>query len=192
MGIIHIESTGFSTWDDDDLKRLEELEAEYAKLPQPEIGKVYLALFHGRVRPDQQLNDWGFEGPLVGPIRALHVTYQTTYNLFFVDDATAQAFGFPDAEENELEFVNGLLHYKGGYFGDWEIQVYDPRPPEVLIEGYAFRAYNKVPVSEIARVFGNDAMRVYGALAYVGQPLSDSGIDQDTLAGAIRRAGLAK
>jgi hypothetical protein len=28
---------------------------------------VYLELYHGRHSPDENLDDWGFEGPVLGP-----------------------------------------------------------------------------------------------------------------------------
>ena len=35
----------------------------------PDLTKtgVYLHLFHGRAEPDQSLDDWGEQGPVLGP-----------------------------------------------------------------------------------------------------------------------------
>ncbi len=35
---------------------------------------VYLNLMHGRATPDQQMNDWGFDGPILGPFGQLGVS----------------------------------------------------------------------------------------------------------------------
>jgi hypothetical protein len=36
---------------------------------------VYLHLFHGRKSPDEQLDDWGEDGPVLGPLKYVHTTY---------------------------------------------------------------------------------------------------------------------
>lgn len=36
---------------------------------------LYLALFHGRDNVDDQPEDWGFNGPMIGPIEYAHTTY---------------------------------------------------------------------------------------------------------------------
>jgi len=40
-----------------------------------EPGKLYVHLFHGRKTPDEKLDDWGSEGPMIGPLDYVHVTY---------------------------------------------------------------------------------------------------------------------
>jgi hypothetical protein len=45
-------------------------------------GRLYLHLFHGRDRPDQSLDDWGFDGPHFGPLSAVHQTYNTELRTF--------------------------------------------------------------------------------------------------------------
>lgn len=36
---------------------------------------VYLYLFHGRASIDQDMTDWGAEGPKIGPLSYVHTTY---------------------------------------------------------------------------------------------------------------------
>ena len=31
-------------------------------------AKMYLRLYHGRTDPNQQMDDWGFGGPIIGPL----------------------------------------------------------------------------------------------------------------------------
>jgi len=70
----------------------------------------YLQLFHGRTDPREQLNDWGSEGPVIGPLEYVHTTY-----------ATDVKFGFFDKSKSDgwLTIVNGLIYYDGVYYGDW-------------------------------------------------------------------------
>lgn len=35
---------------------------------------VYLYLFHGRATPDEDVEDWGCEGPAIGPLDYVHTT----------------------------------------------------------------------------------------------------------------------
>ena len=37
----------------------------------------YLQLFHGRKNPYEILEDWGEEGPIIGPLDYIHTTYAT-------------------------------------------------------------------------------------------------------------------
>ena len=67
---------------------------------------VYLKLFHGRDRPDQDLDDWGFEGPILGPFPYVHTTY-----------AEDVAVG----NDCYLKIVDDLLVYDGKYYGDWSV-----------------------------------------------------------------------
>ena len=43
-----------------------------AELPtygsKPTRPGMYLGLFHGRDKPREAMNDWGFNGPLIGPL----------------------------------------------------------------------------------------------------------------------------
>ena len=43
---------------------------------------IYLKLMHGRGSPNQQMNDWGFDGPVLGPFEAVHFTYITHVRCF--------------------------------------------------------------------------------------------------------------
>jgi hypothetical protein len=37
---------------------------------------MYLGLFHGRDSPREAMNSWGFDGPALGPLKHVHITYQ--------------------------------------------------------------------------------------------------------------------
>lgn len=77
-----------------------------------------LHLYHGRNSPDEQLSDWGFDGPTL-KIDWFHVTYMTTFVLgcnggdeLWLDDWSPTQAGV---------IVNSLFHYAGKFYGDWEI-----------------------------------------------------------------------
>lgn len=66
---------------------------------------LYLSLFHGRLDPDQTMDDWGTQGPTFGPLDAVQTTYGTL-RLAFED------------REVHLPLVDGLVHYDGVLYGD--------------------------------------------------------------------------
>jgi hypothetical protein len=71
---------------------------------------VFLKLLHGRDDPDQDMQDWGFDGPTLGPFVAVHVTYRDHIRCLAADH-----------DEVELGFTDDLLTYQGKYYGDFEI-----------------------------------------------------------------------
>lgn len=74
---------------------------------------VYLELFHGRHTPDEKLDKWGFEGPVLGPFPYVHITYGCDINLG------------DDANENSLTDISvdkdGMVQFAGGYYGDMSV-----------------------------------------------------------------------
>jgi hypothetical protein len=40
---------------------------------------LYIRLFHGRVDPEQDMDDWGSDGPIFGPYHFVHTTYTSFY-----------------------------------------------------------------------------------------------------------------
>jgi hypothetical protein len=92
-----------------------------------------LIIFHGRDDPNQELDDWGYDGPTIYDVVALHGTYGNL-NVFFASDAAA-------AKANEqtgwdrfcsralrMKFHEELLVLSESdgcvrYYGDWEFQV---------------------------------------------------------------------
>ncbi|MGD0290856.1 MAG: hypothetical protein ABSC63_14520 [Candidatus Binataceae bacterium] len=99
-----------------------------------------LQLLHGRKTPDEKLTDWGFNGPCIEGIAALHVTYYATFVAHFKDKASAEAaqrltgWDWFDADALELRRERNLIHVRAryilqgptpgpaAYYGDWELQ----------------------------------------------------------------------
>ena len=65
-----------------------------------------LRLFHGRRRPEEDLTDWGDDGPILGPLESVHLTYGGI------------TLALPDDELVELTMIDGLIHYDGMFYGD--------------------------------------------------------------------------
>jgi hypothetical protein len=64
-------------------------------------GKMYLRLFHGRNAIDEELHDWGFQGPTFGPLDCFHIIYLTTFSISH------------DTDEAELFTTRGPVCLRG-------------------------------------------------------------------------------
>lgn len=71
---------------------------------------IYIRLFHGRTDPEQQMDDWGTDGPIFGPYKFVHTTY-TSFVRLGRDDGTC----------DELNTFQDMLYYGGVYYGDWSV-----------------------------------------------------------------------
>lgn len=80
------------------------------------MAQFSLRLFHGRDDPEANLDDWGFEGPVLGPIDAVQFTY-----------GSIVLYVHPD--RFELPRVDDLLLYDGKFYGDASIQLASEEPP---------------------------------------------------------------
>ena len=75
---------------------------------------VYLHLFHGRTDPEQDMQEWGEVGPVIGPFRLIHTTYK--YNLRAKDDPSdAPVWDVPIAAHDDM------IYFRGVWYGDWTI-----------------------------------------------------------------------
>jgi hypothetical protein len=75
-----------------------------------EVNRLYVHLIHGRKDPDEQPEDWGFNGPTQGPFEWVHITYLTHMRC-----------GRADGSEVEFKFHEDMLEHEGSYYGDFEI-----------------------------------------------------------------------
>lgn len=72
---------------------------------------VYLNFFHGRHTSDEELDDWGFNGPVFGPFSTVQVTYGCHIKTI-------------DREGDLTQFTidkDGLVEALGAFYGDFEI-----------------------------------------------------------------------
>ncbi|SRR5216684_3599769 len=75
---------------------------------------VYLELFHGRKSVTQQLDDWGSEGPILGPLAYVHTTYAADIKIETATGSDGVLYLCGDERTD-------LLHYDGFYYGDWTV-----------------------------------------------------------------------
>lgn len=81
---------------------------------------LYIHLYNGRRTMDEQMQDWGDDGPTFGPYKSMITTYGSHVRLFPKD-------GHEGFYEHEFCITDGLIYYNGMYYGDWE--VYSAREP---------------------------------------------------------------
>jgi hypothetical protein len=70
---------------------------------------LYIRLFHGRKHIYQELDDWGSDGPILGPYDCIHTTYAGCIKMSIKDTL------------NELFVVDDVLFYGGVFYGDWSV-----------------------------------------------------------------------
>ncbi len=80
---------------------------------------IYIHLFHGCNDPAQDMDDWGFDGPVLGPFDAICGTYSAHLRCILNGD-----------EAPELLYHEDMLAHDGKYYGDFEITTSDT-PKEV-------------------------------------------------------------
>ena len=73
--------------------------------------KMYLRLYHGRTDPAQQMDDWGFTGPIFGPLSCYVHTYCCTFRMIGEDHAS----------EVWLETHDDMIRWGGCFYGDMEV-----------------------------------------------------------------------
>jgi|WetSurMetagenome_2_1015567.scaffolds.fasta_scaffold105324_2 hypothetical protein len=77
---------------------------------------IYVQLIHGRHTPDEELDDWGFNGPILGPFPWFQMTYGCDIKLG--DDGIIVMDKHIDLTVPDNE---GLMQFLGGYYGDMSI-----------------------------------------------------------------------
>jgi hypothetical protein len=100
---------------------------------------VYIKLFHGRKDPNQNMDDWGDPGPILGPFQWVHGTYCNDLKLGDINS--------PSDSLGELPIYKDLVYYDGVFYGDFsviapdtakedeaEIQEFDPEKAKLSIE----------------------------------------------------------
>lgn len=88
---------------------------------------VWLELFHGREDPEEEMQDWGTQGPVIGPLQYVHWTYGAHLKLEFSGTEHEQTKlcdkfkidpSFPEIRFNQ---DGSLLLYDGIYYGDFSV-----------------------------------------------------------------------
>lgn len=83
---------------------------------------VYLHLFHGRDTKEEDMDDWGYSGPTIGPLQYVHTTYGATVKFRSPDDVLLGRY------DDVIVFLeDGLFPWEGKFYGDWTVTG-DPNP----------------------------------------------------------------
>jgi hypothetical protein len=85
---------------------------------------IYVELYHGRDNADDEMEDWGFNGPVIGPLEHVHVTYHSHIRLGFVhehDELRYRAAGVIGNEPFDLSWFEDMIMSGGKFYGDWSV-----------------------------------------------------------------------
>lgn len=87
---------------------------------------LYLALYHGFKNEEKRAktDDWGANGPLIGPLKFCHGTYDTHLKLVFETDEDAKLYGFYMGKDafNEIPYTKGgCLEFQRMEYGDFVV-----------------------------------------------------------------------
>ncbi|MGI9218286.1 MAG: hypothetical protein ACR2JA_14965 [Hydrogenophaga sp.] len=93
---------------------------------RPTYPGMYLGLFHGRNNRKENMDDWGFAGPVLGPLIYCHTTYMAHVHLYFVNSQDARACCNSGHLAVNLEVVEDMIHFEGAYYGDWTVFYVSP------------------------------------------------------------------
>ena len=92
-------------------KSLSELREQIQEdIEQQPVSQMVMELYHGRTNPDQDMGDWGSQGPLLF-VDGAAVTYKDSIRIKFTG-------------QDDYEFLEKFLHedmffYDGVYYGDF-------------------------------------------------------------------------
>lgn len=81
---------------------------------------VFLHLYHGRNTPNEEMNDWGFDGPVIGPLDYVHTTYGTEVTVSGKPEVIEKFFG-ERSSEYMVTIADGLFPVGGKFYGDWTV-----------------------------------------------------------------------
>jgi hypothetical protein len=78
---------------------------------------IYIDLFHGPHHPEEQLDDWGFQGPILGPFPFFHMTYGNDIKIGDTDGIVVASVLL----ELPAQDKNGFIVFLGSHYGDISI-----------------------------------------------------------------------
>lgn len=91
---------------------------------------LYLGLFHGfkNAKARDAAQDWGANGPLIGPLKFVHTTYASHIKFEFVDEKDAAKYGYIHTGEMCDLMVAGsgssdedCIEFGNMFYGDWTV-----------------------------------------------------------------------
>ncbi len=79
---------------------------------------MYLGLFHGRDDVTADMPDWGFDGPVIGPLEFVHTTYGDTVKVCLRGNQAETLF---------IQLVGDCLPFGDKFYGDWTVFYHQQR-----------------------------------------------------------------
>ena len=76
--------------------------------------EVYLHLYHGRLDPKQDMEEFGTDGPLLGPFKTIQFTYRDSIRCMHEDDSKHDDFWLAWNSEQ-------LIEHEGVYYRDCSV-----------------------------------------------------------------------
>lgn len=93
---------------------------------RPAQPGLYLGLFHGRNGRQDDMDDWGFAGPALGPLTYCHTTYMAHIHLCFERATDARICCNSEHREVDVGVVDDMIFFEGAYYGDWTLFLVAP------------------------------------------------------------------
>jgi len=93
------------------------------KADEKELKGLYLGLYHGRETVEKDIDNWGDNGPLIGPLKNIRVVYMTDIQLEFENRWDALKYGLR-LDQAELTVKADCVAYRNIFYGDWKIHQY--------------------------------------------------------------------
>lgn len=94
----------------------------YTHERRPRESGMYLKLLHGRENADAEMNDWGPDGPWIGPLKWFHCAYLSDICIGFAGGEELTAMSHSIDIPSPMYLCQGMIYYDGMYYGDWELQ----------------------------------------------------------------------
>ncbi len=107
-----------------------------AEAVAPDVPQLYLHLYHGRKDPDENLEDWGSDGPVIGPLAYVHTTYMCDVKFAATPEVMDRYFPAVMSDwrgarglsnvvgplcDWRLTIFNDYVEHDGVYYGDWTV-----------------------------------------------------------------------
>ena len=90
--------------------------------PKPTVPGMYLKLLHGRAVADEELDDWGADGPWIGPLKWFHCTYLSDIGIGFAGGEELASQSYNVEIPSPIYLYQEMIYYDGMYYGSWELQ----------------------------------------------------------------------
>lgn len=88
----------------------------------PPLPGMYLRLLHGRASPDYEMEDWGSDGPWIGPLERFHCIYSSEVGITFVGGEELSPMSPNETVVPPLYVFGQLIYHDGIYYGDFELR----------------------------------------------------------------------